>query len=784
MITDGFFYTEFKKRHTNFDQETFACAERTVEKLLTRTSSDDHPGMLLGKVQSGKTRTFVSILALSFDNGYDIAIVFTKNSLALAMQTVTRLSTDLDFSESGEDDELVEIKDIMLCREEFTEYEIQEKKLIFVVKKQRYNLERIMKLMNDHPMMKEKRIIFVDDEADNASIGFRKKDDLLEAKTIADLISQVRATVPNSSFLQVTATPYSLYLQPVSIDVSNNAEFKPVRPAFTELVHVPEGYVGGNVYFADVFPEDDSLAQYIHCTLSDEEIELVGIKKGKRFNWDEALTSPRVPGIRLALANFIVGGIMLNYNSAPRKKKFSFVLHVEIAKEKHAGQARIVKKIFSKFKESADNDNGSGEFSELFTNAYNDIGQSLTVAGLKVPDLAEVLQKSKEVLGKEISIAVINSDNAVIKLLDDKGQLRLTNPFNIFIGGNVLDRGITLANLTGFYYGRDPKRSQQDTVLQHARMYGYRMAELPVTRFYTTATIRDRLKKMEEFDSALRQAIENDPNAAIQFIQKSADGKIIPCSPNKIAASQTDTLKSGKRILPYGFQTYTATGEHGISKTIQEMDTWIEKKCGFNTDQPTKIPYADVVDFLNKLQKTIYYPDESKGVEFDWPSAYAILNHLCTSNPANALRRDVWVWAAKDRNITRKRDMGTVQERFSDHPESKTENDVYSSVTQDAPFLFLLRQNGEKSQGWSGTPFYWPVIRVQKEIPTAIYTPIECDPSEIVDEEEDADEEETILAVPETAQSGMTDKLSAYLDASVQLEPFGNFLESGKNAIS
>jgi hypothetical protein len=55
-----------------------------------------------------------------------------------------------------------------------------------------------------------------------------------------------------------------------------------------------------------------------------------------------------------------------------------------------------------------------------------------------------------------------------------KGQLRLRTPLNIFIGGQILDRGITIANLIGFYYGRDPQRFQQDTVLQHSRMYGFR----------------------------------------------------------------------------------------------------------------------------------------------------------------------------------------------------------------------------------------------------------------------------------------------------------------------
>jgi hypothetical protein len=35
--------------------------------------------------------------------------------------------------------------------------------------------------------------------------------------------------------------------------------------------------------------------------------------------------------------------------------------------------------------------------------------------------------------------------------------------------------------------------------------------------------------------------------------------------------------------------------------------------------------------------------------------------------------------------------------------------------------LMLFRQNGLIEQGWRGTPFFWPVIRVQTNVKTAIF---------------------------------------------------------------
>jgi hypothetical protein len=82
----GALYPIYRAANPTFSADTFLCAEETVKELLQKATTSDHPGMLLGKVQSGKTRTFISILALAFDNGFDIAIVLSKNSRALIVE--------------------------------------------------------------------------------------------------------------------------------------------------------------------------------------------------------------------------------------------------------------------------------------------------------------------------------------------------------------------------------------------------------------------------------------------------------------------------------------------------------------------------------------------------------------------------------------------------------------------------------------------------------------------------------------------------------------------------
>lgn len=62
------------------------CIETTVENLTKASTTSDKPGMLLGKIQSGKTIAFIGTIGLAFDNDYDVVIVLTKGTRALAEQ--------------------------------------------------------------------------------------------------------------------------------------------------------------------------------------------------------------------------------------------------------------------------------------------------------------------------------------------------------------------------------------------------------------------------------------------------------------------------------------------------------------------------------------------------------------------------------------------------------------------------------------------------------------------------------------------------------------------------
>ena len=136
----------FGEKKLNYDEKTSKCIIESMEKI---ENIGDKPLMMLGKIQSGKTRSFIGVTALAFDNGYDLAIILTKNSNALARQTVARMQQEFT---AFKDDDIVDIFDIMCIPQELSRFEL-DKKLIIVVKKEKNNLPKMIDFIEKYSLV-------------------------------------------------------------------------------------------------------------------------------------------------------------------------------------------------------------------------------------------------------------------------------------------------------------------------------------------------------------------------------------------------------------------------------------------------------------------------------------------------------------------------------------------------------------------------------------------------------------------------------------------------------
>jgi hypothetical protein len=713
----GAFYPIFTDNAAIYGPADRDCIQQTVERLLTIETSASQPGMLLGKIQSGKTKTFLGAIALAFDNGFDIAVILTKGTKALARQTLERVRRD--FARFTSQDQ-VQIFDIMTIPTGLTGYELSQK-LIFVAKKQVDNLDRLAKLFQEtYPQLAMRRVLLIDDEADYASIGFRStKEEGIVINRTSSQIDALRRVLSNSAFLQVTATPYSLYLQPQDLAL-NGIEFKPVRPAFTELVPVNDLYIGSDYYF-DRSQEQNTVASFVYRPVTLEELEILRQEDRRRFRLEECLTSGAITSLRRAICNFVVGGCLRrlqDQQAGQSPRKFSFLFHTESAKAAHAWQERVVAALNQQLMDAVIA--RPDLLRQLLTESYNDLTNSVQILSRYLPSLDEMILQAFAALEEGwLMVTKVNSEQQVEELLDREGQLRLRTPLNIFIGGQILDRGITLANLIGFFYGRRPQIYQQDTVLQHSRMFGFRPIEdLAVTRFYTEPAIHSAMRRMHESDVALRETIQSNPDRAVVFIQRDPRGQIVPCSPNKILISNTTTLRPFKRILPVGFQTDVRTR---VQPLVRQIDAILDQAlAGQNPTEPFEVTLAFALDLIRKVEPTLIMETEL-GYEFDWEAAQAALEYMSGRTTDSNNRGKVWCLVRRDRNLKRfQPELGPPY--FSDAPDTaQREGAVARRVAIDIPMLMMIRQNGTEEQGWKGTPFYWPVIMAQQRIPVSIF---------------------------------------------------------------
>jgi hypothetical protein len=688
------------------DPDLMAKVEETVTRLLDGSTSIRSPGMLLGKIQSGKTKAFLGIIARCFDRGYDIAVILTKGTKPLARQTLTRVKED--FRELSEE---IYTYDIMAVPE-LTPWELN-RKLIFIVKKEDDNLDRLLDAFSKYPELRSKRLLIVDDEADLASVSFRKgKDGIVDVGTISRQIDELRVLVADSDFLQVTATPYALYLQPEDdVVVNGTLLFKPKRPKFTVVLPTHSKYVGGDYYFEQSI-DQDSPAYYFYREVPLDEREALKLEDRRRLKIENVLSEKRAAVLCDAILTFIVAGTIRRLQAkaaSQRQQMYSFLFHTEQARKSHTWQEKVAIAIRNALVAEAKED--SPVFNELLNRALTDLKSSIELEGTPFPKISDVKSEVvKALVDGQLMITKVNSEKDVEKQLDDDGQLKLRTPLNMFIGGQILDRGITINNLIGFYYGRNPKKFQQDTVLQHSRMYGARsMADLAVTRFYAPRHVYQVMKSIHELDSALRAAVESGAHdRGVYFIQRAANNRIVPCSPNKLMFSRVVSIRPGHRLLPVGFQTIAKTNG---AKNLAEMDKKIDVLTTHAPEKPVLISVDEAVELLELAYSNLEFDDEA---DDERKAHVAALTHLSLTAVNKKFQGKVWLLPARNRSVKRYRQSG----RLSDAPDTKQQADA---ARDGIPVLVLLRQKGAEAEGWRDLPFWWPVIIPPESAVTSIF---------------------------------------------------------------
>lgn len=612
-------------------------------------------------------------------------------------------------------------------------------------------MERLIELFEEKStFLKRKKVIIVDDEADFASRNYMSIK--LKAKiegndnhitqtsevTMAKISQQIddfRKIPDFCRYLQVTATPYCLYLQPQGELNLNGNVVKPFKPRFTSLVPTHDAYIGGQQYFVES-ANPDSMYSHLYHQLDQKCIDVLGHEDKRYLN--RAVSSGNIYGLTYALVAYFMAAAARRIQVRKEKNKdykTSAIIHVEIDKKNHDWQKRVVERLIGSIKSAiVDEDHSDQRIWVAMETIHQDFlksnekGRKEGLISIELPTQEEILDEIRNIFSprvKNYHVQMVNSDEEVDKLLDEEtGELSLDCAANIFIGGNILDRGVTIKNMLCFFYGRNPKNFQQDTVLQHARMYGARSKEdMAVMRFHTTPLIHKILVRMNELDEQLRQwFIEGkdqlEPNAV--FI--GYDKNIKPCSSTKIKVSNALMLKPQKRILPVGFWT---GGKTATKKTMEEIRKLITTTPNYNNQDENgffEISKDTVIKIITLIESTYVYDDKfyNKDRKNDIKELLCALEY-CTDKS----KGKIWALHREGRNLNRIRETGG----YIDAPDDgRTDSKPSRDKAVNAPVIMFIQQNGNickddngENIGWNGAPFYWPVLMTQEKISPVMF---------------------------------------------------------------
>ena len=727
-----FIFTTMKSHNRFMSEEKEQCVRDMVGQLLIDGPDATQPCLLLGNVQCGKTDTFESILGLAMDRGIDVCVVMTKGTNTLTEQTLKRLNSDFKyFAESGRTDQkvIVRIFDIMdlIHMGLGTMAEDPRNRFIIVCKKETKNLQHLIKLFTEKsPELARREVLIVDDEADFASRAYYQRKGEFELLRIAELIERF-ITIPHYyRYLQVTATPYSLYLQPDgTVQLREGKEASPWLPRYTGIVPIHDKYIGGKQYYVES-KDDESMYSHLFKPVSEECIKQLSIRRPE-------FTSTRAHSDTiLDLSKSIIGYLMaaairsIQEEKKGQTYKSSCLIHVEINKKYHEWQEELITGIIEDVRSTFVNrQNADIHLLSIQQEAYEDFRESnlkARSAGViheDLPPFDEVEARLRKILRfQDFSINVVNSSEPgkVRTMLDDRGQLKLTRTANFFIGGSILDRGITIDNMLCFFYGRDPEKFQMDTVIQHARMYGARAKEdMAVMRFYTTDKIYQVLEQMNTFDDYLRDYLvkhkDNVRTEDITSIVIGYDPRIKPSAQNKYRPSNTKVLRAKQRILPIGFQTGTYDEIAGI---VDKIDKLIFSAPGYKVDDYFLIDFDLAAKIIQLCNETFIYNEEWANVDyrFDPNEMLTILDNLTYDTDGK-----LWCLQRTGRNSSRLRENG----KFRDAPDDGR-TDKPAEIAIDRPALLLFREKGAQSQGWRNAPFYWPLLFTPENTRDGIFT--------------------------------------------------------------
>ena len=447
--------------------------------------TDHTTGLVVGYVQSGKTLSFTTVVALARDNNFQLVIVVAGTSRPLLEQSTQRLRKDLGVDEitgnlrwvtyTNPPDNENNRRYIQQALEEWRDPQVpanERATILITVMKNHRHLANLVALL-DRVELDCVPTLIIDDEADQASLNTLVKRGR-ESTTYTRLL-ELRSVVPCHTFLQYTATPQA----PLLINIIDA-----LSPQFVEVLDPGDDYVGGETFFGD--------ARGLTRVIPVEDIPSAG---------NEVPSAP--PSLLNALQVFLVGvAAGLIHGRSETNARRSMLVHPSQKTAEHRQYRQWIGLVLDEWQRLLSL--GPTELDRVdlideFHDAYDDLTQTVP----QLPPFERIAAMLIRAF-RQTAVEEVNAHSGKTPTVD------WTRAYGwILIGGQAMDRGFTVEGLTVTYMPRRPGIGNADTIQQRARFFGYKRGYLGFCRIYLEQDALIAFEQYVNHEEEMRQQLKD-----------------------------------------------------------------------------------------------------------------------------------------------------------------------------------------------------------------------------------------------------------------------------------
>jgi len=521
-------YRDYLQVEKNFSNTVINQLDRLTDRTLdglfdpTINAAISKYGLVVGQVQSGKTSNYTGLICKGVDAGFKLIIVLAGIHNNLRSQTQLRLDEGFlgfntkhaqVFNQIADSDLLIGVgkisrkeiaHSITSCKENgdfnrgaFNALGLNfhtNEPIIAVVKKNSKVLDRLLQWLtaqaNDvggRQVIREKSLLLIDDEADNASINTNPDSD--RATRINSLIRNILRLFDKSGYVGYTATPFANIFIPIVEDDLFPRDFIINLPA-------PSNYIGPDKVFGFNLVQEDELSDTVLPIVRRIDDSQRIIPTGHKST--DPLPSDVPKSLKMAIKCFIITCAIRRLRGQTAVHN-SMLVHATryVLWQRHL--RTLVENVFDFYRRGIEMNIPSvlEELRQAFLEDTENYKSYTATSGLildstlrdidphvQIHEWTDVLLHLNDAASR-IQVKEINGGSAdALNYFDHKNGLSV-----IAIGGDKLSRGLTLEGLSISYYLRASR--MYDTLMQMGRWFGYRHGYVDLCRLFTTRELNE-----------------------------------------------------------------------------------------------------------------------------------------------------------------------------------------------------------------------------------------------------------------------------------------------------